>query len=117
MRKIKIREDLHNQYINNTSTLTFKELEENYNNLIELIESTSENNIRYVICLIAKDTLKYINYCVDNKFYDDVYEAIKVSKDLNYKNKNLNEEYCVELVQDKLSVTRLANIACKMLKE
>ena len=117
MKKIKIREDLHNQYINSTSTLTFKELEENYNNLIDLINSASETNERYVICLIAKDTLKYITYCVDNKFYTDKYEAIRVSKDLNYKNKNLNEEYCVELIQDKLSVTRLTNIAQNVLKE
>ena len=117
MNKIKIREVLHNQYINSTSCLTFKELEENYNNLIDLINSASETNERYVICLIAKDTLKYITYCVDNKFYTDKYEAIQVSKDLNYKNKNLNEEYCVELVQDKLSVTRLASIVYNALKE
>ena len=117
MKKIKIREDLSNQYINSTSDLTFKELEENYNNLIDLINNACETDERYVICLIAKDSLKYVTYCVDNKFYLDKYEAIKVSKDLNYKNKNLNEEYCVELVQDKLSVTRLVSIARNVLKE
>ena len=117
MKKIKIREDLHNQYINHTSTLTFKELEENYNNLIDLLNALSETTCTYVICLIAKDTLKYISYCIGNKFYTNLQEAIRVSKDLNYRNKNLNEEYCVELVQNKLSVTTLANIAYNMLRE
>ena len=117
MRKIEIREDLHNQYINQTSALTFKELEENYNNLVDLLNALSETTNTYIICLIAKDTLKYITYCVDNKFYTDKYEAIKVSNELNYKNKNLNEEYCVELVQNKFNTTTLASIAYNLLIE
>ena len=47
----------------------------------------------------------------------DKYEAIKVSNELNYKNKNLNEEYCVELVQNKFNTTSLASIAYNLLKE
>ena len=117
MNKIKIREDLYNQYINTTSYLTFKELEDNYNNLIDLINALSEATNTYVICLIDKDTLKYISYCIGNKFYTDKYEALKVANDLNYKNKNLNEEYCVELVQNKFDVTTLASIAYNLLKE
>lgn len=118
MRKIKIREDLHNQYINSTSSMTFKKLEDNYNNLIDLLNCvTDETNNRYAICLIDTTDLKYIRYCVDNKFYTDLYEAIKISKDLNYARKNLKEEYRVELVQDKLSVTGLSNIAYHLLKE
>ena len=117
MRKIKIREDLYNQYINSTTYLTFKELEENYNNLVDLLNALSEATNTYIICLIAKDTLKYISYCIGNKFYTDKQEAIRVSNDLNYKNKNLNEEYCVELVQNKFNTTTLASIAYNMLKE
>ena len=117
MKKIAIREDLYNQYINSTSTLTFKELEENYNNLIDLINMTTDTTDTYVICLIDKDTLKYISYCVGNKFYINLQEAIRICKDLNYRNKNLKEEYCVELVQNKMSITILSNIAYNMLKE
>lgn len=117
MNKIKIREDLHNQYINHTSTLTFKELEENYNNLIDIVNAVSNVTNTYVICLIAKDTLKYISYCVNNKFYIDKQEAINDANDLNYKRKSLNEEYCIELIQNKFDISTLAAIAYNMLKE
>ena len=117
MNRIKIREDLHNQYINHVSSMTFKQLEENYNNLIDLINALSEATNTYVVCLIAKDTLKYISYCIGNKFYTDKYEALKVANDLNYKRKSLNEEYCIELVQNKFDVTTLASIVYNALKE
>ena len=42
MNKIKIREDLHNQYINPVSSMTFKQLEENYNHLVELLNAVSK---------------------------------------------------------------------------
>jgi len=115
--KIKIREDLHNQYINHTSNLTFKELENNYNNLITFINAMSGETNVYVICLVAKDTLKCISYCIGCKFYTDLHEAVKVSKDLNYKNKNLNEEYCVELVQNKFDSKVLASIVYNLIIE
>lgn len=117
MRKIKIREDLHNQYINATSCLTFRDLQDNYNHLVDLLNALSETTNTYVVCLIAKDTLKYISYCIGNKFYTDKYEALKVANDLNYKRKSLNEEYCIELVQNKFDVTTLASIAYNALKE
>ena len=117
MNKISIREDLHNQYINTTTVLTFKELENNYNHLIDIINALSNVTDTYVICLIATDTLRYISYCVDNKFYVDKYEAIKVANELNYERRSLHEEYCVELVQNKMDITTLASIAYNMLKE
>lgn len=115
--KISIREDLHNQYINQISNITFKDLEDNYNHFVDLLNALSNTTNTYVICLIAKDTLKYISYCVGNKFYTDKHEALKVANDLNYKRKSLNEEYCIELVQNKFDVTTLANIAYNLLKE
>lgn len=117
MNKIKIREDLLNQYINQTSNLTFRDLQDNYNHLVDLLNALNNTTNTYVICLIAKDTLKYISYCIGNKFYTDKYEALKVANDLNYKRKSLNEEYCIELVQNKFDVTTLANIVYNALKE
>lgn len=117
MNKIKIRKDLQNQYINSTSNMTFKQLEENYNNLIDMINAVSNVTNTYVICLIDTYTLKYITYCVGNKFYVDKYEALKVANELNYERKSLHEEYCIELLQNKFDITTLANIAYNALKE
>ena len=117
MNKIKIREDLHNQYINQTSNLTFRDLQDNYNHLVDLLNALTNVTNTYIICLIDKDTLKYISYCIGHKFYTNKYEALKVVNDLNYKRKSLNEEYCIELVQNKFDVTTLASIAYNALKE
>lgn len=117
MNKISIREDLHNQYINQISNMTFKELEDKYNELIELLNKLTENNQTYVISLINKYTSKYIKYCVDNTFYNNLQEAMQLSKKLNDKHEIDNEEYVIELVQDKHEITKLASIAYNLLKE
>ena len=49
MNKIKIREDLHNQYINQTSNLTFRDLQDNYNHLVDLLNAFSDTTNTYVI--------------------------------------------------------------------
>lgn len=99
MNKIKIREDLHNQYINQTSNITFKQLEENYNHLIELLNAVSKNEDLYVICAVNKETGKYSTHCIDNKIYD-LREVIKECAYLNRDNDNPNIEYTYESVID-----------------
>lgn len=100
MHNIKIREDLHDQYINNTSNITFKELEESYNKIINIITSLDDSKKLYTICLIAKDTRKLLKYNVTNKFYENKDFALEISKGFNeYISKN-NEEYCIEEVID-----------------
>lgn len=115
MNKIKIREDLHNQYINHVSSMTFKQLEENYNHLVDLLNAASDNRERYVVCLIDTTTGKYLEHTVDNIIYDDKVTALQVAKQLNATHDYLREEYCIEIAIDN-GVTRLANLAQEMLK-
>lgn len=115
MNKIKIREDLLNQYINQTSNLTFRDLQDNYNHMIELLNVASDNRERYVVCLIDTTTGKYLEYTVDNIIYDDKLTALQVAKQLNATHSCLREEYCIEIAINN-GVTKLANLAYEMLK-
>lgn len=98
MYNIKIREDLHDQYINNTSNITFKELEESYNKIIDIITSLISPKKLYTICLIAKDTGKLLKYNVTNKFYENKDFALETIQNFNNYIALKNEEYCIEEV-------------------
>lgn len=100
MHNIKIREDLHDQYINDTSNITFKELEESYNKIINIITSLDDSKKLYTICLITKDTGKLLKYNITNKFYEDKDLALEISKGFNEYISKSNEEYCIEEVID-----------------
>ena len=115
MNKIKIREDLHNQYINHVSSMTFKQLEENYNHLVELLNAVSKNEDSYVICSVNKETGKYSTYCINNKIYD-LREVIKECAYLNRDNNNPNIEFTYESVINS-GVTELVKFAHNILKE
>lgn len=115
MNKIKIREDLHNQYINHISSMTFKQLEENYNHLVELLNAVSKNEDSYVICSVNKETGKYSTYCVNNKIYD-LREVIKECAYLNRDNNNPDIEFTYESVVNS-GVIELVKFAHNILKE
>lgn len=115
MNKIKIREDLLNQYINQTSNLTFRDLQDNYNHMVELLNAASKNEDSYVICSVNKETGKYSTYCVNNKIYD-LREVIKECAYLNRDNNNPDIEFTYESVVNS-GVAELAKIAYNMLKE
>lgn len=51
---ISIREDLHNQFINDNSNVTFKELEESYNNMLEFVGSGSMRRAGQVAMVMAR---------------------------------------------------------------
>lgn len=115
MNRIKIREDLHNQYINHVSSMTFKQLEENYNHLVELLNAVSKNEDSYVICSVNKETGKYSTYCINNKIYD-LREVIKECAYLNRDNNNPDIEFTYESVINS-GVTELVKFAHNILKE
>lgn len=115
MNKIKIREDLLNQYINQTSNLTFIDLQDNYNHMIDLLNAATDNRERYVVCLIDVITGKYLEYTVDNILYDSKLDALRVAKHLNATHSCPREEYCIELAISN-GVTKLAKLAYEMLK-
>lgn len=115
MNKIKIREDLLNQYINQTSNITFEDLQNNYNCMIDLLSTASDNQEHYVVCLIDVTTGKYLDYSVDNVLYDSKLDALQVAKDLNASHSCPREEYCIELAVCN-SIAKLAKLAYNMLK-
>lgn len=115
MNRIKIREDLLNQYINQTSNMTFKQLEDNYNYMINLLNVVTNEEL-YSIYLIDKCTGKYLKTRVGGIVYKNKTEALMKAEELNKTQASCTEEYCIERVI-KFGITELANNAFSMLKE
>lgn len=113
MKTIKIREDLHNQYINQTSNMTFKELEDNYNRLAKLLNTYSDEEL-YAIYLIDNVTGKYLQSFIDGVIYKNKEEALKKAEELNEIQASGTEEYCIESVI-KSGTAGLAKLAYEML--